>query len=399
MRSLLVIAFLLALVLPAARPDDAPGAAGAAAPAAADADRARYEEAAAYSEARGGTSLLVERGGRVVYERYAPGWTAARPHALASGTKSFWGVAVAAAVEDGLFGWDDRVSDVLTEWKDDPMRSRITVRHLLSLTSGLRRTGFALQNPFTADRFAYAVGIPADVEQGSAFRYDSGPYFAFGAFFRRKTGKDPVGWLTERVLRPIGMDVPFWNRDRAGNPAMPFGASVTPREWAKFGEFVKQGGAWSGKQIVRKESLEALFAGSAANPAYGLTWWLPGRGGVDPAGRPLPKATRADAPKDVWMAAGLGQQLLVVCPSLDLVVVRQGWAGRSWDNEYFLGLVLGGSGPSSRAEAFLKRYDLDGDGSLSRTEVPEPLGAAFARLDADGDGRLSLAEIAAGLGR
>ena len=56
---------------------------------------------------------------------------------LASGSKSLVGVAGVAAVQDGLIRLDDAASESITEWKDDPTKSRITYRQLLTLTSGL----------------------------------------------------------------------------------------------------------------------------------------------------------------------------------------------------------------------------------------------------------------------
>src|SRR5207249_4935391 len=58
-------------------------------------------------------------------------------HRLASGTKSFSGAMLAAAVEDGLLKLDEKVADTITEWKNDQRKSQITIRHLLSLTSGI----------------------------------------------------------------------------------------------------------------------------------------------------------------------------------------------------------------------------------------------------------------------
>jgi CubicO group peptidase (beta-lactamase class C family) len=56
---------------------------------------------------------------------------------LASGTKSFAGVLAAAAQEDKILKLDERVSETITEWKSDKEKSKITIRQLLTLTSGL----------------------------------------------------------------------------------------------------------------------------------------------------------------------------------------------------------------------------------------------------------------------
>lgn len=105
---------------------------------------------------------------------------------------------------------------------------------------------------------------------------------------------------------------------------------MTARDWARFGEFVRLGGRWGGRQLVDAQALAENFQGSAANPAYGLTWWL--NAPVDPsfARATPPMATAADlwtvvgdAPADTVMAAGAGNQRLYIIPSLGLVVARQ----------------------------------------------------------------------------
>jgi polyhydroxybutyrate depolymerase len=98
---------------------------------------AHCESARAYSEAHGGQAMLVMREGKVIFEGYGNGGGAERRQTLASGAKSFTGVLAAAAVEDGFIKLDAAACESLTEWKSDPVKSRITYRQLLTLTSGL----------------------------------------------------------------------------------------------------------------------------------------------------------------------------------------------------------------------------------------------------------------------
>src|ERR1700727_197315 len=65
------------------------------------------EAALAYAERHTLHALLIEVDGAVVFEQYANGYDAAKPHALYSGTKSFWGVTAAAAHDDGLLDLDE----------------------------------------------------------------------------------------------------------------------------------------------------------------------------------------------------------------------------------------------------------------------------------------------------
>ena len=88
------------------------------------------ELAAKYSEETDGLSVLVMIDDKIVFERYHNGYSAEKYNRLASGTKSFWGVAAICAEEDGLLTLDELASATLTEWKDDPRKSKISIRHL-----------------------------------------------------------------------------------------------------------------------------------------------------------------------------------------------------------------------------------------------------------------------------
>lgn len=246
------------------------------------------QELLAYSSQRGGTDLWVSlRGQPLNRSNQAGGETSKR--LLASGTKSFWGVAAAAAIDDGLIrGWDEPVADTLTSWRNDPLKSRITVRQLLNFTSGLAAGIKQLRGSASADKFATAVNdIPMVAEPGIRFTYGPSHLSAFGAFLERKLSaagrdSDPLVYLRTRIFEPIGLSYAGWNRDGAGHPIMAAGASMSAAEWVKFGQLIVNRGRVGDRQLVSNEQMQALFQGSAANPAYGLTFWLNRSPGIGP---------------------------------------------------------------------------------------------------------------------
>ena len=126
------ILFLLALMTGALS-----AAAGGAADSESRASHFNIQAAADYLESRNGHALLVYHKGDRVFEAYFNGHTADKAHRLASGTKSFSGVLAVMAMEDGLLDLDEAVSKTITEWKDDPQKSRITIRQLISLSGGI----------------------------------------------------------------------------------------------------------------------------------------------------------------------------------------------------------------------------------------------------------------------
>lgn len=381
---------------PRSSPDTARAAPGDA--------QSRYAKAADYSAACSGRAVLILIDGKPVFERYDHGWSADRRHPLASGTKSFTGVVAACAVQDGLITWDERASDTITEWKPDPRKSGITVRELLSLSSGLdpadaafgtrgggillgegaRKRSERLGNtPSPSDRFKAAVDVPATHDPGEKFEYGPSHFYAFGEMLQRKIkarhAADPAfpdatyfEYMKRRVLAPVGLAESLWGLDAAGNPNLPGGCLLTAREWARFGEMIRLNGRavrpdGSSVQVVPPEILAECFKPSRTNSSYGLTWWL--MTGVSPEAQIIAdgllgrrirdqnqRRQAADVrgpdgkPLTVYMAAGLGKQRLYVIPQYNMVVVRFAEAtrqGTSFDNAEFLAPILGIDPPPS----------------------------------------------------
>ncbi len=321
-------ALLLPLILPAVL---------AAAPAA----DPRFAAAAALSAEGGGFAHLVLLDGSVVHEEYRDRGRADRASELASGTKSFVGVLALCAVEDGLLDLDEPVSATLEEWRDEARRA-LTVRQLLTLTSGL--PGGPIGRPPSYREAAAAMPVAA---AGARFAYGPVPFQAFGEVLRRKLAardETVAGYAERRVFAPLGLAPGAWRRDADGQPHLPSGLALTARDWARFGQMVRL----DGRGVLPPGRLDALFRGTAANPAYGLTWWLPAEGPIGVAVRREVADSRL--PRDTRVAAGAGGQRLVVIPSLGLVAVRQapvrlregGFDERAW----LAALVAGARAPA-----------------------------------------------------
>ncbi|MEM1441357.1 MAG: serine hydrolase [Verrucomicrobiota bacterium] len=292
-----------------------------------------------YSADQEGHGFLVMIDGKVVRESSANGWDPEKGHRLASGTKSFSAGILALAVKDGLLSVEDKVSDTITEWKADERLSDITIHDLLNLTSGI--------DPGENGRvpsYAEAVDVAALSGRGEKFRYGPSAFQIFGELIRRELNsredlpfEDPLAYLEARVFEPIGLEYADWRRDRDGRPHLPSGAFLTVSEWAKYGQFLLQGGMWKEEQLVDRETLKlAADPGSEVAAGYGLTFWL--MDGPAVAGRPYLEGG--------YMAAGAGKQRLIVLPEANVVVVRQG-ESRQFDNSEFLGKLFSGQTATS----------------------------------------------------
>lgn len=308
-----------------------------------------FAAAAAYSKEHAGLAVLVYQQGKLVFEEYQNGHRAGRAHHIYSGTKSFAPIIALVAQAEGLLKLDEKVADTIEEWRDDPRKAKITIRHLLQFTSGLRNIDRLIHSARSRDKYRDGVQAPAVAEPGKRFRYGSVHLMVFGELMRRKLSakegegpKDVLAYLRQKVLDPIGMKVGFWLRDAKGNPLLPYGAFLTAREWAKFGLLILNGGKHGDRQLVPAKELAQCFVGSEANGVYGLNWWLEGRRGKG-------------VPKDTVGAYGMFKQKLYVIPSKQMVVVRLGkinTASRYADQKFLRLLLAPGEEKQPRRKQF-----------------------------------------------
>ena len=197
---------------------------------------------------------------------------------VASQQKSFIAILVGVAIDKGLLDISKPVSAYAgAGWsKATPeQEAKITVRNLLEMNSGLKEN------------------LTYDAEPDTKFFYNTPAYAILKPVLEgaSKQSLDDLTrlWLTE----PAGMADTSW-RKRPGafaDVGNPTGLVTTPRDIAKMGQLVLDGGkAADGKRVISKAQLDALFTRTATNPAYGRLWWL--NGGSYPL---LPAPTRRAA--------------------------------------------------------------------------------------------------------
>jgi CubicO group peptidase (beta-lactamase class C family) len=309
--------------------------------------------AAKYSESRRGVSMLVIQNGRTVFEHYANGGMRDGRWPIFSGTKSFWGIAALVAAQQGLFRLDDRVSDTIGEWNNDPRKSEITIRQLLSQTDGIEGAS-RLHRASIRDRNGVAIQLSILASPGTQFIYGPSHLQIFSELLRRRlNGRSTSSYLQENVLSPLSLTNLEFKKDARGNPLPASGFELTAREWAHLGEIILGRGNYHGRQVISAGLLQQAFVGTSANPAYGLTFWLnrlaPNSREIDiekELDLPWERARWGDicicraAPADTVVALGSGYQRLFVIPSLKAIIVRQG-RGAKFSDAQFLRLILG----------------------------------------------------------
>ncbi len=248
---------------------------------------------------------------------------------VASQQKSFVSMLVAVAIDKGLLDVARPVSDYIgVGWSKASLEQegRIRVIDVLTMSSGL------------TTEFAYAAP-PA-----TTFLYNT-PVYAITKRILTAAAKQPLETVTQNWLTaPTGMADTSWRKRPAamadvGNPT---GLVTSPRDTAKFGQIVLDGGrAADGRRIVSEAGLAAMFARSPTNPAYGRLWWLNGSAyTIRPLANRVTGPLIPAAPADLVAALGALDRKLFVVPSLKLVVVRMGQAAADKDFDQQLWLRL-----------------------------------------------------------
>ena len=300
---------------------------------------ARAVDALFADEAAGETrALVVMAGGRVIAERYGAGYTRNTPLIGWSMTKTITGVMIGQLVADGRLRLNETAPVPAWQRSGDP-RGEITLRQLLQMRSGLRHTeaGAPVYESDEVrmlfldgrdDMAAYAEAQPLEAEPGRSFEYSSATTVILADIaaraltdnrdpaFRRQAVRD---YLHTRLLDPVGMKSATVEFDAAGTFIGSSLMHATARDWAKFGEFLRSGGAVRGAQLVPRGWIDFMRTPSPRNPAYGAQLWL-NRPASDGADMLFP----GKAPQSLFACIGHLGQYVIVSPDQQLTLVRLG---------------------------------------------------------------------------
>lgn len=297
----------------------------------------------AEGEYRGIDAVLIVKDGRLVFEKYFPGYDfeyTAKDfkgkfirydrntiHNLASVTKSVTGILCGIAVDKKMIhGVDDRVSGSFPELAAmfTGGKEKITVENLLTMSSGLEwneqeipysnRSNDIIQLFLVPHPLNYIFSKPMASEPGTKWYYNGGGTNVVGQIIQRNAGTRLDYFADRYLFEPLGIENSKWvyiNRDFvycSGD------LRLRPRDMAKLGELVLDKGVWQGKRIVSAEWIDRMTSRLVSMPhgeGYGYQWWL---------------ATYKLGPEsvDTYQASGWGGQRIIVIPALRSVVVITG---------------------------------------------------------------------------
>jgi CubicO group peptidase (beta-lactamase class C family) len=272
-------------------------------------------------------ALVVVHRGRIVAERYAGGFAAHTPLLGWSMTKSVTAGLIGLLVKDGRLtldqaaGWPAAAGDG---------RDRIRIAELMAMASGLRfNEGYGAVSDVTRmlylepDMAAFARAQPLAHPPGDVWSYSSGTAVILSRVFQDTLGEQAQSFVRDRLFKPLGMASAVIETDEHGTLVGSSYMYASARDWARYGQFLLQGGVWQGQALLPPDfvaMMAAPVAASGGRYGHGLVWlW-----GSDAAGHAANPDAAFGIPADTFWMEGHDGQYVAIVPSRALVVVRMG---------------------------------------------------------------------------
>lgn len=284
----------------------------------------------AYLERFGTVSFLVIQNDSVLYEEYRDGWTPGTLSNIFSATKSIVGILAGVAYDEGYIeSLDDKVSKYLPEFGEGK-KDRITVRNLLTMSSGLDwdEAYTALVSKTTQAYYGdnireLVMDLDAVEVPGKRFSYKSGDtqvlaFLVEAALNRKGAGRTISDYAQEKLWIPMqACHDALWNLDKKGGDEKSYCCfNTTARDVARFGRLMLNHGNWNGRQLVSEAYMREAISpagylenefGDGALDYYGFQIWM-----MNYQGMQFP------------CMRGLGGQYVFAIPEKNAIVVRLG---------------------------------------------------------------------------
>jgi CubicO group peptidase (beta-lactamase class C family) len=268
-------------------------------------------------------SVVIYKNGTIPFEAYFEPYNAGVSHNMKSTSKGVISALVGIALHQGFIeSLDDSVLSYLPDYEsDDAGKAEITIRDLLTMSSGLKWNENDLNSMYTffvSKRITERVlNQPLVDEPGTQFNYSTGLTHLLSAVIAEASGMTTLDFAQEYLFNPLDIHNVQWETDRDGYHIGGSELFLTPRAMTKIGVMYLQEGEYAGRQIVPREwvheSTTPQITGSFHNTpiAYGYLWWIE-------IGNPLFTYLEQEG---AFLAMGVHGQRIVILPEHDTVVV------------------------------------------------------------------------------
>lgn len=217
-------------------------------------------------------SLLIVKDGKVVVERYFG--KPRGPIETMSMTKSIVSIVIGILIGEGkIASVDAPLSTWLPDWDRGP-KAKVTLRHVLTHTSGLEHGKGAAKLNQQADRSAFARQSAVIEEPGARFSYNNEATQLLSDVVLAAAGVPLDVYAHEKLFAPLGIAAPSWDKDQAGNVQAFYGVDLSARDLARLGRLLLDRGRHGERQLVPESWVTASTSGSPSLPYHGFLWWI-----------------------------------------------------------------------------------------------------------------------------
>ncbi|WP_248491473.1 serine hydrolase [Tsukamurella sp. PLM1] len=273
----------------------------------------------------------------------------------------------------GLLDLDAPIGTYLRPGEGDAGHRAITVRHLLTQSSGMKQS--LLGEALTAlvpdvNTPAQALALPMTHAPGTYFEYSQRGPDLLVHVLERAVGQDIQKYAQRYLFAPLGIDAEdyFWQRDRSGHTYGFAFLFLPPNDMARLGLLLLNRGQWNGKRIIDADYMDQLSTPSNANACYGFLVWLnraPCIGVTLPSRHVFATPPMVAMPPDSFATVGLFHQTNFVMPSLHMLVT---WTGVLGDISPDPATLLSVSLNSELYHEFLRRLAR----AVKDVDLPDP---------------------------
>lgn len=364
-------------------------------------DKKAVDAAILYAETHLRASVKIFRNNCKIGEGLLDPVTENIPMELFSSTKSVVSLLTGIAYDHGKLKLDDPIGNYLPKGLGDAAHRAITIRNLLTETSGLKEsilTEFATVG-LDPDITQQAMALPLTHQPGTHFEYSQRTPDLLAYVVQRAVGEDLQAYAQKMLFGPVGIpeSAYVWLRDRSKHTYGYANLFMPTKHFAKLGLMAQNGGTWNGKRIVSAKYLDMASTPTRTNGCYGFLFWV--NGGTSCTSANIPHAQTvagqaiASAPSDLYAMVGALQQNNFIIPSLDMTVT---WIGVLGDTSLNLAGILSASASGSDLYYNFFRLLMRG---VKDVKVPDPGPFRTPPLDLDvnPENYLSLAVLLSGL--
>ncbi len=251
--------------------------------------------------------------------------------------KSVTALVFGRAMTLGLIGPDDPLGSLVPE--ADQAHGGITMRQLLTMTSGLSWNGLRDYNIFMGNRLQEALTVPVAKQPGTYWEYSqSGPALIAEAV-SRAVGEEFQAFAQRELFGPLGIRPGswYWRRDGSGHTQGFFGLNMRADDLARLGQLMLGEGVYGGERLLSRRFVSESLTPVAENGCYGWLIWLnASKPCIGPRILNRPISDTRDFPSlpaNTFRFSGLFGQWVTVFPSQDVIVVRTGIDSATFDGD------------------------------------------------------------------